>query len=65
MNLDAPDQMEEVQKEGHQLLIVMFAQRAALPENRAYLDRCLKVMAFKTDEYLEGIKTLSNRIKIN
>jgi hypothetical protein len=65
MNLDAQDEVEEVQEEGHQLLNVTFAQGAALPENRAYLDRCSTVTVFKTDKYLKGIKTLTNRININ
>jgi hypothetical protein len=59
MNLNAHDEVEEVQEEGHQLLNVTFAQEAALPENRAYLDGCSTVTAFKT------IKTLTNGIKIN
>jgi hypothetical protein len=49
MNLDAQDEVEEVQEEGHQLLNVTFAQGAALPENRAYLDGCSTVTAFKID----------------
>jgi hypothetical protein len=65
MNLDAQDEVEEVQEEGHQLLNVTFAQGAALPENRAYLDGCSTVTAFRTDKYLKGIKTLNNGIKIN
>jgi hypothetical protein len=35
MNLDAQDEVEEVQEEGHQLLNITFAQGAELPENRA------------------------------
>ncbi len=35
MNLDVQNGVEKVQEEGHQLLNVMFAQGAALPENRA------------------------------
>jgi hypothetical protein len=65
MNLDVQDEVEKVQEEGHQLLNVTFVQGAALPENRAYLDGCSTVTAFKTDKYLEGIKTLTNRIKID
>jgi hypothetical protein len=65
MNLDAQDEVEKVQEEGHQLLNVMFAQGAALQENRAYLDGCSIVAAFRTDKYLKGIKTLTNGIKIN
>jgi hypothetical protein len=65
MNLDAQDEVEKVLEEGHQLLNVTFVQGAALPENRAYLDGCSMVTAFKTDKYLKGIKTLTNGIKIN
>ncbi len=65
MNLGAQDEVEKVQEEGHQLLNMTFAQGAALPENRAYLDGCSRVTAFKTDKYLKGIKTLTNGIKIN
>jgi hypothetical protein len=65
MNSDAQDDVEEVQEEGHQLLNVTFAQGAALPENRAYINECLVVTAFRTDKYLKGIKTLNNGIKIN
>jgi hypothetical protein len=65
MNSNAQDEVEKMQEEGHQLLNLMFVQGAALPENRAYLDGCSTVTAFKTDKYLKGIKTLTNRIKIN
>jgi hypothetical protein len=65
MNSDVQDEVEKVQEEWHQLLNVTFAQGAALPENRAFLDGCSTVTAFKTDKYLKGIKTLTNRIKIN
>ena len=40
-------------------------QGEALPNNRAYLDRCSTVTAFKSDRYLKGIKTVRNGIKIN
>ncbi len=56
---------KDQQEEGHQLLNVMLAQGENLPENRAYLDGCSTVMAFKTDKYLKGIKTLPSEIKIN
>ena len=65
MNLDAQDDVEEVQEEGHQLLNVTFAEGAALPKNKAYLDSCSTVTSFRTDKYLKGIKTLNNGIKIN
>jgi hypothetical protein len=37
----------------------------ALPDNRAYLNGCSRVTAFKSKKYLEGIRTLKNGIKIN
>jgi hypothetical protein len=40
-------------------------QGGALPDNRARLDRCSMVMAFKTDKYLREIKTVPGGIKIN
>ncbi len=40
-------------------------QGDALPNNRAYLDGCSTVTAFKTDKYLQGIKTVRNGIRIN
>jgi hypothetical protein len=44
---------------------VAFTQGKVLPNNRAYLDGCLMVTAFKSKKYLEGIRTLKNEIKIN
>ena len=40
-------------------------QGDALPNNRAYLDGCSTVTAFKSDKNLKGIKTVRNGIKIN
>jgi hypothetical protein len=40
-------------------------QGDALPNNRAYLDGCSTVTAFKADKYLQGIKTVQNGIRIN
>ena len=42
-----------------------FMQGKVLPHNRAYLDGCLTVTAFKLKKYLEGNRTLKNGIKIN
>ena len=53
------------QQEGHQLLNVSMVQGEALPDNRAYLDGCSTITAFKTDTYLKGIKMVRNGIKIN
>jgi hypothetical protein len=44
---------------------VTLAQGTALPNNRAYLDRCSTVTAFKSKKYLEGVRKQANRIKIN
>ncbi len=57
--------MEEQEQEGHQLLNVTLAQGGALPNNRAYLDGCSMVTAFKTNKYLQEIKTVPGGIKIN
>jgi hypothetical protein len=65
MNLEEQCKAEDQQEEGHQLLNVMLAQGGNLPENRAYLDGCSTVTAFKMDKYLKGIKTVPSGIKIN
>ena len=65
MHIEAEGERPEEQQEGHQLLNVSMVQGEALPDNRAYLDRCSTVTAFKTDKYLDGIKTVRNGIKIN
>ncbi len=56
---------EQEHQEGHQLLNVTMVQGRALPDNRAYLNRCSTVRAFKTDKYLHEIKTVPRSIKIN
>jgi hypothetical protein len=43
----------------------VLAQGGALPDNWVYLDSCSTVTTFKSEEYLKGLKTLSNGIKIN
>ncbi len=43
----------------------MLAQGGALPDNRAYLDGCSTVTAFKTTKYLKEIKKVNGCIKIN
>ena len=47
------EEEQEGQSQGHQLLNVTLAQGRALPDNRAYLDGCSTVTAFKTDKYLK------------
>jgi hypothetical protein len=65
MNVEAYDIGGEAQEEGHQLLNVALAQGGALLDNRAYLDRCLTVTAFKNNKYLMGVKEVHEGIKIN
>ena len=56
MHIEAEGEEPEEQQEGHQLLNVSMVQGEALPDNRAYLDGCSTVTAFKTDKYLKEIK---------
>ena len=65
MHIKAEGEVPGEQQEGHQLLNVSMVQGEVLPNNRAYLDRCSTVRAFKTDKYLMGIRAERNRIKIN
>ena len=65
MHIEAEGEEPEEQQEGHQLLNVSMVQGEALPDNRAYLDGCSTVTAFKTHRYLKGIKSVRNGIKIN
>ncbi len=62
MNLEELGETKDQQEEGHQLLNVTLAQGGNLPENRAYLDGCSTVTAFKMDNFLKGINTLPSRI---
>ncbi len=55
----------EEQHEGHQLLNVSFMQGESLPNNRAYLDGCSTVTAFKMDKYLKEVRTVAGGININ
>jgi len=65
MHIEAEGNEGDEQQEGHQLLNVSMLQGDALPDNRAYLDGCSTITAFKADKYLQGIKTIRNGIKIN
>ena len=58
MHIKAEGEGGKEQQEGHQLLNVSMLQGDALPNNRAYLDVCLTVTAFKSDKHLKGIKTV-------
>jgi hypothetical protein len=53
------------EEEGHQLLNFTLAQGGVLPDNRAYLDGCSTVTAFKNNKYLKGVKKVREEIKIN
>jgi hypothetical protein len=66
MNLEAhKETTQEAAKDAHQLLNVTFAQGGELPDSRVYLDGCSTVHAFKSDKYLEGIKTKARGVRIN
>ncbi len=59
------EEPKEQQGGHHQLLNVSLMQGGALPDNWAYLNGCSTVTAFKSNRYLEGIRTLPHGIKIN
>ena len=65
MALKAQDDKKEQAEEGPQLLHVALAQGGALPDNRAYLDGCSTVTAFKSRKYLENIRTVERSVRIN
>ena len=65
MHIKAEGEESTEQQEGHQLLDLSMVQGEVLPDNRAYLDGCSTVTAFKTDRYLQRIRTMRNRMKIN
>ena len=68
MNVEAQDEeggKEQEAQEGHQMLHVTLAQGGALPNDRAYLDGCSTVTAFKSDMHLKNIKTVRGGVKIN
>jgi hypothetical protein len=67
MNLEAgQDEGDMISiKEGHQLLHVSLAQGGELPDNRAYLNGCLTVSAFKSNQFLKNVKTVKGGININ
>jgi hypothetical protein len=44
---------------------VNLAQGAELPDDRAYLDGCSTVTAFKSDRFLKGIEVVKGGIRIN
>ena len=56
---------QEDMESGHQLLHVSMLQADELPDNRAYLDGCSTVTAFKSKQYLENIRSVKRGVKIN
>ncbi len=44
---------------------MVLMQGGMLPGNRAYLDGCSTVTAFKNDKYLKGVTKVHEGIKIN
>jgi hypothetical protein len=66
MNLDAQEEAKgQTAEDGHQLLHVSLTQGGDLPDDRAYLDGCLMVTAFKNKRFLKEIRTVKGGIKIN
>ncbi len=65
MTLETTEETEKYQEEGPQLMHVTLAQGGALPDNRAYLDGCSTVTAFKSKKYLKEVKEQDGGIKIN
>jgi hypothetical protein len=66
MNLESQQETnQEAAEDSHQLLNVMFAQEAELPNSKVYLDGCSTVTAFKSNMHLRGIKTEPGGSRIN
>jgi hypothetical protein len=66
MNLDAQEEAKgQPAEDGHQLLHVSLTQGGDLPDDRAYLDGCSMVTAFKNKRFLKEIQTVEGGIKIN
>ncbi len=64
MNVQGNDNPKKLE-EGHQLLNVSLIQGEALSDNRAYLEGCSTVTAFKINKYLKNLETVEQGIKIN
>ena len=68
MNIEVQEEeggKEQEAQEGHQMLHVTQAQGGVLPDNRAYLDGCSTVTAFKSNKHLKNIKVVRGGVKIN
>ncbi len=60
MNLDAQEEGKgQPAEDGHELLHVSLTQGGDLPDDRAYLDGCLTVMAFKNERFLKEIQKIN------
>ncbi len=47
------------------MMHMTLAQGGELPDDKAYLDGCSMVTAFKSDKYLTNVKEVKGGIKIN
>ena len=67
MNQEAQEDAtkEQAGEEGRQMMHVRFSQGRELPDDRAYLDGCSTVMAFKNKKFLENLRQVKGGIKIN
>jgi hypothetical protein len=65
MTLEGLEGDDKRQEEARQLMLVTLAQGALLPNNRAYLDGCSTVTAFKSKKYLKEVREHDGGIKIN
>jgi hypothetical protein len=65
MTLEGLEGDDKRQEEARQLMLVTLAQGALLPDNRAYLDGCLTVTAFKLKKHFKEVREHDGGIKIN
>jgi hypothetical protein len=65
MILEGLERNDKCQEEAHQLMHLALAQGALLPNNRAYLDGCSTVTAFKSKKYLKEVRERDDSIRIN
>jgi len=67
MNQEAQEDTakEQADEEGHQMMHVTFSQGGELLDDRAYLDGCLTMTAFKSKKFLENLRQVNGGIKIN
>ena len=66
MNQESQEDATEEQagEEGCQMMHVTFSQGGELPDDRAYLDGCSTVTAFKNKKFLENLHQVKGGIKI-